>query len=304
MNALLRRPLSLFALATLAIAPVAGADEDWRSRRAAEAAPGAPAPDSTQGDRVAPQRVVPVPEPQRVVPVPRPGWEVDIEVWTDRGQDATYCVGDAIEIYFRTNVDAWVSLYDIDTTGRVQVLYPGPWERSALVRGGRTYRVSPEWGSRLAVVGPEGWEHLRAVAVAAGDGYGYEPHDRRDGDRDRRYDDRGYDDRRHDDRGYDDRRYETHGRRDVDRSDDDQGYDGGRSEGQRIEAPGGTVASPLGDDLQWNQGWKNRSGVRPETFDRELDKRVIVVPRDRRDIDQVSFWVESGRRCRPYGRGW
>jgi hypothetical protein len=97
-------------------------------------------------------------------------------VWTDRGEQATYCPGEPIEIYFATNTDAYVTIYDIDTRGQVQVLFPAPYDNDNLVRGGRTYRVSQGWGTRLAVSGPQGREAIRAVAVAAHDRY--EPHGR------------------------------------------------------------------------------------------------------------------------------
>lgn len=245
-----RNAASILAAGALLLPALAHADDDWRTRREA---PPAVAPEA---DTAQPQRVVPVPDPvgpQRVVPVPR--GSVDIQVWTDRGHGATYCAGEEIEIYFATNVDAWVTLYDIDTRGRVQVLFP-THGGDGYVQAGRTHRVSAGWGYTLAVTGPEGWEHLRAVAVAA-DRYGY-----------------GYDDR--------DDRYR-------DRRDRNRPY---------AQPQGGQAGPEL--DLRhdgWDDRWNGQSGVAPDQFDRQLEKRVVIVPRERRDVDQVSFYVETGRRC-------
>jgi|CXWL01.1.fsa_nt_gi hypothetical protein len=189
----------LTATGLFAVAPrLAAQNDDWRDRRnqpptAVEQQP--PADDESNGKRVGPvpERVGPV-YPDRPGPL---GGRVDVRVWTDRGERASYCAGEGIEIYFTTNVDAYVTIYDIDTRGEVSVLFPGPYgRRDNLVEGGRTYRVSPGWGTRLAVTGPQGWEEIRAVAVAADWG-------RDSRDRDGRYRD-DYDGRYRDDDSWND----------------------------------------------------------------------------------------------------
>src|SRR5262249_30906146 len=50
--------------------------------------------------------------------------KLDVEVWTDRGEDAVYQEGDNIGIKVRSNGDAYLLVYELDTDGRVNLLYP------------------------------------------------------------------------------------------------------------------------------------------------------------------------------------
>ncbi len=113
--------------------------------------------DANARDRDSKIRIRPVPDPYN-----RP---VRVEVWTDRREGSTYCAGDSIRIFFRTNIDAYVTIYDLNTQGRVNVLFPNRYHRDNFVRGGRTYSLPSGYGYRLMVEGPRGWEYLRAVAT-------------------------------------------------------------------------------------------------------------------------------------------
>jgi hypothetical protein len=87
----------------------------------------------------------------------------------------------AVNIYFRTNRDAFVVVLDIDTQGNVRKLFPrDPWD-DGFVRGGRTVSL-PEPGARyrLQVTGPAGTE--RIVAFASGEPIGRHWRDLADGE--------------------------------------------------------------------------------------------------------------------------
>lgn len=120
-------------------------------------------PEERSGDRGVAEKVRPVPnDPYHPGPRPYPR-DVAVEIWTDRGEGARYCDGEPIRIYFRANRDAYVTVYDLDTRGRVSVLFPsGPYADN-YVEGGRTYELGG-YGYHFEVEGPQGWEHLRAVA--------------------------------------------------------------------------------------------------------------------------------------------
>ena len=115
-----------------------------------------------------PEKIRPVPDEVRTLPdnkiriVPEPN--IDIELWTDRGENGRYCVGDSISIYFRTNVDAWVAILDTDTRGNTHRIFPNRWDREHFVEAGRVYRL-PADGYRFAVEGPAGRETLHAIAA-------------------------------------------------------------------------------------------------------------------------------------------
>jgi len=63
-----------------------------------------------------------------------------IEVWTNRGDDA-YASGQGARVFFRSDVDGYVTVLRVDTDGRVRVLFPlEPWEDN-FARGGREYEI-------------------------------------------------------------------------------------------------------------------------------------------------------------------
>ncbi|MBI5169853.1 MAG: DUF4384 domain-containing protein [Candidatus Eisenbacteria bacterium] len=70
------------------------------------------------------------------------GRALGVDVWTDRGDDAVYSPGEAMQVKVRATDDAYLLVYEIDAEGHISVLYP--WRRTgAVVEGHRTYRLPP-----------------------------------------------------------------------------------------------------------------------------------------------------------------
>ncbi len=89
---------------------------------------------------------------------------LDVEVWTDH-YDGEYYNGDDIVVYFRANRDAFVSIYSIDTRGRVNLLFPIDPTEDNYVRGGVTYSLPGEDADYdLEINGPEGFENIQIIA--------------------------------------------------------------------------------------------------------------------------------------------
>src|SRR5437763_2697903 len=64
-----------------------------------------------------------------------------VELWTNRGDAAVYTRGERVRLYFRLDQDAYVTIFRVDTDGRVRVLFPrDPWEDN-FARGGRDLEV-------------------------------------------------------------------------------------------------------------------------------------------------------------------
>src|SRR6266511_1816858 len=64
-----------------------------------------------------------------------------VELWTNRGDAAVYTRGERVRLYFRLDQDAYVTIFRVDTDGRVRVLFPrDPWEDN-FARGGRDFEV-------------------------------------------------------------------------------------------------------------------------------------------------------------------
>ena len=65
---------------------------------------------------------------------------MDVELWTDRGDDAVYQSGDAMHIKLRTTADAYLLVYELDTQGNVNLLYPLK-RGSGYIEGKKTFRL-------------------------------------------------------------------------------------------------------------------------------------------------------------------
>lgn len=101
----------------------------------------------------------------KLVPVPDPSGRSAIEVWTNRGEGALVHPGQSMEVFFRTRVDAYVAIVDIDTRGRARLLYPTSRWDDGFVRAGRTVTLpGRRAGYRLMVTGPAGLETIAAFA--------------------------------------------------------------------------------------------------------------------------------------------
>lgn len=97
-----------------------------------------------------------------------------IEVWTNRGDAAVYTRGDGVRVYFRVDQDAFVTLFRVDTDGRVRVIFPRePWEDN-YTRGGREFEV--EGRSARDAFYVDDYPGVGYIfAVAAADPFVYDP---------------------------------------------------------------------------------------------------------------------------------
>jgi len=95
----------------------------------------------------------------------RSDYSPDIEVWTNKGFDATYYYGEDVAVYFRAEQDCYVVVYDIDPSGDVTLLFPTSFYGSSYVRAGEVYRV-PGYDDdfTLEVTGGHGLDRIYAVA--------------------------------------------------------------------------------------------------------------------------------------------
>ena len=66
---------------------------------------------------------------------------LEARIWLDRGVEPVLQSGEHVRVYFRSNVDAYVALFHIDTSGRVQLLFPASPRDPEWIRGGQDYRL-------------------------------------------------------------------------------------------------------------------------------------------------------------------
>jgi outer membrane protein OmpA-like peptidoglycan-associated protein len=108
-------------------------------------------------------REVPREEEEKIVPVSRA--TINIEVALNKQCGSPFYSGEKAVIYFKTDVDGYVTLYDIDTQGGVLVIFPNRHTPDNFVRAGQSYQIPAQRaGYDLIVEGPEGIEYVEAVA--------------------------------------------------------------------------------------------------------------------------------------------
>lgn len=94
-----------------------------------------------------------------------PSADLDIDVWIDKGEGSTYYPGDEINVYFRASRDCFVVIYNLDTRGYVNILYPYDYTDDPWVEGGRVYRIPSRYDDySLTIDGPSGVEYIQAIA--------------------------------------------------------------------------------------------------------------------------------------------
>jgi hypothetical protein len=124
--------------------------------------------------------IVAFPAPERTSLGRATEYRPRVEVWTNRGDDP-YHTGQRARVYLRADRDGFVTLFRVDTDGRVRVLYPRmPWDDN-YVRGGDEFEVhsgadafdiddSPGVGYVFAVIAADPFEY---DPITTGDHWDY-----------------------------------------------------------------------------------------------------------------------------------
>jgi len=89
---------------------------------------------------------------------------IRMKLWAEKPR---YKVGEAVKVFFETNKDAYVTLVNVGTSGRITILYPNKFSPTNDVKGGKTYSV-PGSGEQYDLVlrGPTGIELVYALVTA------------------------------------------------------------------------------------------------------------------------------------------
>lgn len=90
---------------------------------------------------------------------------LEVDIWTDRDDGSSYQEGDAITIYFRASQDCYVTIYDLDTRGNINLIYPEQPDMNNFIVGDEIYMIPDRSEDyELEVTGPPGNEHIQMVA--------------------------------------------------------------------------------------------------------------------------------------------
>jgi hypothetical protein len=69
-------------------------------------------------------------------------FDIDLKVWSSQSFDDPFCSDDPIDIYFRVDRLSYITVYQINPYGGVEILYPLSCHRWSPVFPGRTYRLT------------------------------------------------------------------------------------------------------------------------------------------------------------------
>jgi hypothetical protein len=91
--------------------------------------------------------------------------DLRVHVWHGREDDDPYAKGEALDLHFRTNADAYVVVYRIDTDGLAEILWPSTRYDDGFAYSGHSYGLPPgDDGRRLTVSNKKGVEYIEAIA--------------------------------------------------------------------------------------------------------------------------------------------
>ncbi len=86
-----------------------------------------------------------------------------VEAWVDH-DDAIYMTGEPLRVFFRTDSDCYIAVYNIETGGSESRLFPLDND-DGWVKANRTYQLPPENANfDYIVTGPEGVETIIILA--------------------------------------------------------------------------------------------------------------------------------------------
>jgi len=89
-----------------------------------------------------------------------------IELWTDKGKNAVYRIGDEVKFFFRTSDNSYVTLFGVKTCGSISILFPNKTHPDNLLSAGKIYSVPSKKDSHtITVCPPTGIEVIKAVAT-------------------------------------------------------------------------------------------------------------------------------------------
>lgn len=104
-------------------------------------------------------------EQRPVAQVPVPASELKINAWVN-AKDNTYKPGEMLELMVDVNKDAYVTVIDIGTSGKVHIVFPNEFQKDNRVAAGKPVKIpSGSDNFQFKVGGPAGSEVLKVIAT-------------------------------------------------------------------------------------------------------------------------------------------
>lgn len=96
-------------------------------------------------------------------PASRPNG-IQVTAWVDH-EDNTYAFGENVVLSVKTNQDAYLTIVDVGTSGRVHIIFPNRFQADNRIRAGQAIQVpDPRADFDFQVNGPAGTELIKVIA--------------------------------------------------------------------------------------------------------------------------------------------
>lgn len=92
-----------------------------------------------------------------------PDFKIKIKPVSKTGK---FQIGDEVNFEFTSSRDAYLTIVDIGTSGKVHVIFPNRFHKSNKVKAGEVYRIpAAEWDYVFRVKGPKGVNYVKAIGT-------------------------------------------------------------------------------------------------------------------------------------------
>ncbi len=104
-----------------------------------------------------------------IADVTPPPSDIRVTAWVNH-DDNIYQVGDDVTLFVRVNREAYVTIIDVGTSGKVHVIFPNRFQRNNRVRANQTIRIPGRNANfDFRVGGPPGIELIKVIATTSPD---------------------------------------------------------------------------------------------------------------------------------------
>ena len=94
-----------------------------------------------------------------------PASDLKVTTWVDH-KDDTYRVGDTLKLFVKTNLDAFITVVDVGTSGKVVVLFPNKHASDNRIGADKVLEIpGPKAPYDIRVSGPAGQELIKVIAT-------------------------------------------------------------------------------------------------------------------------------------------
>lgn len=129
----------------------------------ADLAPPAGAPPAPPAPATSDKDLTPVQRPMADLAAPQSGLKVT--AWVDH-PDKTYVFGEHVVLNVKTDQDAYVTVLDVGTSGKVHIIFPNRYQRDNRVAAGQVVQIpDPRADFAFQVQGPAGSELIKVIAT-------------------------------------------------------------------------------------------------------------------------------------------